>query len=602
MWRLRHVVVLLLIVGGGAEQSFAGALHIWTGRVDNRWSVRGNWHDNVAPLPGDQLIFGDPYYHATPTTTVNDCPAGMYFSGLSFAYEGGWKLTGNPASVGSLGTYPVTDGVLNEVAFDVGVVSRDGSQPPILGIQGNLVISGSLTGSGNIVVEPDSLIRLTGGGPFQGRMDVNEFFVGAVPGVTKPGDIAIDGSLPHLTLVVWRGAVIGSGAVEFLRLAKGATLYRPNELPGEPLSHLHATAVDQDCPPQGCPLPPVYADVRDVPIYFEVRDPDHYATLETTGKVMLQNFWPQIVSGPDVPPGLQLTIIRSGGLAELVTRQNGVPRYMQWTGRYPWLVDEGANSGRDMVITRRTWPGSFQGPHSKMADLLWRNEVTGANAVWVLEGGEHPERLVRVVDLPSLPNTDYRVAGTADFDGDGNGDILWWNRTTGAMALWLMNAVELRSIVDLPGIPDTFIQPVTVGDFNFDGKPEIVFHNLRTGAVSLWLMNGASFGSIVNMSFGVDPGQFRICGVMNTAGATGILLQSGRQLGFFWTIRYNQESPYIDLGTLAPGEEVGGSACLDVRNDRSNWVIRNPQTGTARIDSMALPPVPNPDWHIVGPR
>jgi len=397
-----------------------------------------------------------------------------------------------------------------------------------------------------------------------------------------------------VTLYLWFGAVIGSGTVQFVRIAKGATLYRASERPDEPLSHLHTTAIDQQCVPGGC------SQVEDVPVYFEVRDADHYATLTTTGLALFQNLWTQIVAAPDVPPGLQLTIVRSGGIAEIATPLNGVPRYVQWSGRFPWLVDQGANEHHDIVIKRLSWWGAFHGPQSTMTDVLWRNEVTGANAIWVLAGRDAPRTVAQVINLPSLPNTDYRVAGTADFDGDGNSDILWWNRTTGAIALWLMNGPELRSIVDLPGIPDTAIQPVAVGDFNTDGMPEIVFHNLRTGAVAYWIMNGASFGRILDASYRVDPSQFRICGAFNTGGGTGVVVQSGDHVGFFWTFRFNQAPQVYDITTLTPGDEVGGVPMIFL--DKFDLFTRNRSTGTVSLNKQPLPPVANPDWRIVGPR
>jgi hypothetical protein len=62
--------------------------------------------------------------------------------------------------------------------------------------------------------------------------------------------------------------------------------------------------------------------------------------------------------------------------------------------------------------------------------------------------------LLDISDLPALPNPDYTLVGTGDFNGDGSPDIVWRNTETGANAIWYMSGVTLLEIVDLPALPN----------------------------------------------------------------------------------------------------------------------------------------------------
>ncbi len=43
----------------------------------------------------------------------------------------------------------------------------------------------------------------------------------------------------------------------------------------------------------------------------------------------------------------------------------------------------------------------------------------------------------------------WRMAGTGDFNGDGQTDLLWENTTTGEHEIWLMNGMAIAGCVRL---------------------------------------------------------------------------------------------------------------------------------------------------------
>jgi sugar lactone lactonase YvrE len=129
-------------------------------------------------------------------------------------------------------------------------------------------------------------------------------------------------------------------------------------------------------------------------------------------------------------------------------------------------------------------------------DILWRNWSTGANAVWVMTGTAFSS----IANLPALPNPEYHLEGAGDFNNDGAPDILWRNWTTGANALWLMNGgTSLGGIVNLPALPNPQYRIGAVGDYDGDRKVDIVWRNANSGANAMWKMNRLVFETVINL-------------------------------------------------------------------------------------------------------
>ncbi|MBR8827570.1 MAG: VCBS repeat-containing protein [Gomphosphaeria aponina SAG 52.96 = DSM 107014] len=120
-------------------------------------------------------------------------------------------------------------------------------------------------------------------------------------------------------------------------------------------------------------------------------------------------------------------------------------------------------------------------------DLLWRNQETGANGIWLMDGTER----VETVELLGQDNTNWDIYGTGDFNGDGQVDILWRDdEVTGANGVWLMNGTEVMESVEIESQTNTAWYMGGTGDFNSDGQVDILWRNSQTGANGLWIMNG----------------------------------------------------------------------------------------------------------------
>jgi Ca2+-binding RTX toxin-like protein len=139
------------------------------------------------------------------------------------------------------------------------------------------------------------------------------------------------------------------------------------------------------------------------------------------------------------------------------------------------------------------------------ADILWRN-VSGQLSQWlgIANGGFNGNGGV----VNQTVGNDWKIAGTADFNGDGRADILWRN-DNGQLSQWLGTANG-----GFTGNGGVVNQSVPVewkiagtADFNGDGRADILWRNVN-GQLSQWLgtANGgfSGNGGIVNQSVPVD--------------------------------------------------------------------------------------------------
>ena len=155
-------------------------------------------------------------------------------------------------------------------------------------------------------------------------------------------------------------------------------------------------------------------------------------------------------------------------------------------GRLSAMMAMGADDGATPFNSESS-PSAAAVASSNM--MLWQNTATGDRSIWMMSGTSYAGAVI----LRNVP-TEWSIAGSGDFNGDGQPDILWQNLTTGDRSIWFMNGSTYASAAILPNVSPQW-SIAGVGDFNGDGKPDIVWQNLTTGDRSIWFMNGSSYVS-----------------------------------------------------------------------------------------------------------
>ena len=262
-------------------------------------------------------------------------------------------------------------------------------------------------------------------------------------------------------------------------------------------------------------------------------------------------------------------------------------------------------------------PGDFSGDGT--FDLIWQHATQGWLAVWrlngtTLMGGESitPDRVA---------DTNWKIAGTGDFNNDGHPDLLWHHLGTGAIAAWLMNGSrQVAGVAISPDrVADTNWRIVATGDFNGDGKRDILWQHLTNRTLSVWLMNGTFLidGRTLTPST-VATTDWLIVGTgdFNADGRADIVWQN--QVNGLLSVWYMNGSTMIGGEALTPGQVPDSNwkirAVGDVNQDgRPDLIWQHNgngnlavwfMNGSRQISGASFGPgtVPDLNWKIAGPK
>ncbi|KJU85244.1 FG-GAP repeat-containing protein [Candidatus Magnetobacterium bavaricum] len=198
-----------------------------------------------------------------------------------------------------------------------------------------------------------------------------------------------------------------------------------------------------------------------------------------------------------------------------------------------WLVD--INGGSVWVNSKsygyRVWPvrggrvykgaPDFNGDGN--GDVLWRDTATGDIAMWLMNGAAITDGNYVTKGVPA----DWEIKAKGDFNGDGKSDVLWQNVDTGAVYIWLMDGISIIGGDFAANAMPKEWQIRVIGDFNGDGKSDVLWQNTSTGDTFIWLMNGARIKGGDFPAKGIPPEwETRAAADLNGDGKTDVLWQN----------------------------------------------------------------------------
>jgi secreted trypsin-like serine protease len=130
-------------------------------------------------------------------------------------------------------------------------------------------------------------------------------------------------------------------------------------------------------------------------------------------------------------------------------------RHSETGSVWKYMMDGSAiTQSKQVIIAGGEWMlaavGDFDG--NQQADLLWRNVVTGKNYVYLLDNGE--VNWNQRGEISQFSDQNWNVVMVADFNGDGNDDILWRHQGDGRNYTYQMDGMHfsgsmVNTIADL---------------------------------------------------------------------------------------------------------------------------------------------------------
>lgn len=274
---------------------------------------------------------------------------------------------------------------------------------------------------------------------------------------------------------------------------------------------------------------------------------------------------------PSFSAQLSNRIGRSGGAISFTAAATGTP-----TITYQWRKDGVAIQGATgSTLTLTNLQASDEGSYSVLATNGGGTTVSSAakltvvtdsqRSIWLMNGTSFAGQ----ADVGSF-NVSWEMAAVADFNGDGNPDILWQNVTTGERYLWFMSGTVHYGDASLGIVPPNW-EIAAVADFNHDGRPDILWVNRVTGSLYLWYMNGAlHFG---DADLGIAPLHSVVAAAadFNGDGQVDLLWQNtttGER--FVWLMQGELHVGDVSLGvvdtawTIATAADFNGDSKADI--------------------------------------
>jgi ELWxxDGT repeat protein len=193
------------------------------------------------------------------------------------------------------------------------------------------------------------------------------------------------------------------------------------------------------------------------------------------------------------------------------------------------------------------------------ADMLWRN-TNGVLADWSMNGRTIVwSNALTASGAVVTPDASWSIVGLGDFNGDSSADILWRN-TSDELSEWQMNGSTVINGGDVTsaGIavrPDASWSVVGIGDFNGDGRKDILWRN-TSGEVTEWQMNGStitSSGDLTSGDVSVRPdASWSVAGIgdFNGDGNSDILWRNSNGSLSEWLMN---GSTIVSSGSVASG-------------------------------------------------
>ena len=180
---------------------------------------------------------------------------------------------------------------------------------------------------------------------------------------------------------------------------------------------------------------------------------------------------------------LQASGDRDGdGISDLYWRSAVDGRVMYWEMQAAWPIRRSYKAFAQSLDADLLMVGDFNG--DRLSDLFFRTRATGATEIWFPDGDGY------TVAPRGRMSKYWRPVGAADYDGDGDDDLVWRSSVDSRVLVWIMQDGLRQDVAVFPSDSDR--QLLAVGYLDANRRLDLVWRR-ADGSVSTWLNTGGSF-------------------------------------------------------------------------------------------------------------
>lgn len=239
--------------------------------------------------------------------------------------------------------------------------------------------------------------------------------------------------------------------------------------------------------------------------------------------------------------------------------------------------------------------------------VVWRDSSTGQAEMWLISN----TGAVATTSLPVSPtqalSLGWQIAGSADFDRDGIGDLLLRDNA-GNVVIWLVSGGAYR-VATAPGGADNTWQIAGTGDYNNDGFQDLLWRN-SSGAVGIWyLVNGQFSGSFFPTTVPDNTWSIAGTGDFDNNGFSDILWRNSNGTELIWffasaggqIVITSSAPPSVDTSWQVAGvADFNGDSRADILWRNTNGAVAIWYMSGSSVTGSAFPGSVDSSWQVVG--